>query len=144
MRSAVDDCVWVSRKATTVEPSQVAFQSTLRQLCSLFKALHLAGLNYIYKGSFFPFLLLSLDHVECPLEFDQGEFEDGCAGKPGDVCIVSCPAGFTNRVATVTCMMSGEWDEDLSTVCEGMYLENFFSVSYLIATDALCWPLNAK
>ncbi|XP_071817967.1 low-density lipoprotein receptor-related protein 1-like isoform X2 [Apostichopus japonicus] len=63
------------------------------------------------------------DLVECPLAFDQGEFEDGCAGKPGDVCIVSCPAGFTNRVASVTCMMSGEWDEDLSTVCEVIITE---------------------
>ena len=61
--------------------------------------------------------------ILCPKDIANGNLPSNCGARVGDNCFdFTCNTGF-QRAGTVTsliCMASGEWNNDVSTLCTGI------------------------
>ncbi|KAL5019464.1 hypothetical protein ScPMuIL_002356 [Solemya velum] len=56
----------------------------------------------------------------CPLNFHNGVLSNGCTAFFGEVCVFSCKEDYTMTppTLTVSCLSSGDWSTQLSSVCQ--------------------------
>ncbi|KAL5019465.1 hypothetical protein ScPMuIL_002357 [Solemya velum] len=56
----------------------------------------------------------------CPLNFPNGVLSNGCTALFGEVCVFSCKEDYSMTLPTLTvsCLSSGDWSTQLSSVCQ--------------------------
>ncbi|KAL3853528.1 hypothetical protein ACJMK2_017063 [Sinanodonta woodiana] len=80
----------------------------------------------------------------CPAFVSNGWISSTCSRHIGDICSVNCNLGYTLTLPgmSTTCLFTGEWDTDLSTVCVLQNRDSSSSESEAPASSNIIIPLT--
>ncbi|XP_069121912.1 low-density lipoprotein receptor-related protein 4-like [Argopecten irradians] len=77
--------------------------------------------------------------IRCPVAVPNGQIDSSCTHNAGEVCTFRCDQGYLRTISatTMTCGQTGNWDENVSQLCQseddGITPENQQTIIYVAA-----------